>query len=365
MKIFLLVAVLISTTLSHAGPQVGYNEAQDCTWNVNGCFRGGKAIIDLRSWAAIELDKVSDCRENKACDESRYDLIKTPEKKKKYYSKSDFDQILKKRPSSEKNAQYFIPLGLSRSEMIAALATASLGLVVFANDQELMDLVQDHKTDATKKIEDFGYIMGRQGVGAIAAGSYFLGAILKNGKLKDVGLITTTAGLASQVITEFFKVGFGRSRPKNADTPYDFFGEGKSFFSGHASAVFATAAVISEVYKSKRKSVPYITYGVAALVAYARIHAEGHYTSDVLYGALAGVISAKLAYRMHKKDGSHGGLVFSPGYDPRTGTFYANFSFVKRSPEKSFSCKEFKDLHQFDLIELCLDKLFIENYENR
>lgn len=342
-----LLTLLLISNISYAA--IGdYDNEFDCTWKYNGCMRDNRYIIDLRTQAQKDLDKIN------------------------YHSPDEYllnsPQIYTAKKVNEfEGKTYFIPLGLTDTEKIAALATASLGLIAFKNDQELMDLVQNNKTHITKKIEDFGYYVGGTGNIHLAAGSYFLGAIFKNGKLKDVGLLTVATGIVSQTITEAFKVSFGRRRPRNANgNPYIFGTDSKSFFSGHASGAFGTAAVLAEVYKGT--AVPYAAYGVAGLVAYARMHAEGHYASDVIFGALAGVLSAKLTMRFLNGDDSNGGLLITPGVytDPLSKESYymLNFKWTPESPKDKISCEEFKDLPSRERIRYCLDKVFALSYEN-
>lgn len=366
MKFFILSVLALSSFQSTQAYLGKYDQNIDCKWTYGGCKDDtGEYVIDLRTPFRKMADKARTCSlERGGCteeDNKLNDLIRG--KRNNIYNKDSFSKLFDKKRKDR--AEYFIPLGLSDKEMIAALATASLGLVVFTQDQEIMDLVQEHKTDTTKRIEDFGYTAGREGILAIAAGSYFLGATMKNGKLKDIGIITVTAGLATQLVTEVFKLSFGRRRPKNAEHPYEFRKGEKSFFSGHASAAFSAATVISEVYKDDWAGVPYVAYGVAGLVAYARMHAKGHYATDVLYGALAGVLVTKLVYRIHKGDSRYGGFIVAPGIDPETGTFVAHFRWVSHPPKESFSCKEYEELDNRSKMQLCMDKLFREKYDGR
>lgn len=333
-------------------------------------MRGDERVVDLRSEAARALSRLSPspsrsyCEGEECAEENRFiqnigqnGYLSDAKLRKIYREKGDIEKAGK---------EYFIPIGLSDTEKIAALATASLGLVVFSSDQALMDFTQENKTDTTKKIEEFGYYAGRDGLIQLAAGSYLLGAVFKNGKLKQVGLLTVATGIVSQTITEAFKIGVGRVRPRNAGgDPYQFGTDEKSFFSGHVSGAFGTAAVLAEVYKGT--AVPYFAYGVAGLVAYARVHEQGHYVSDVVYGALAGYLSAKLTMRYLNGDDRFGGLLITPGVsrDPLTGEHIYNLGLEWRNgaPKKKFSCDEYDQMHQRDKISACMQKLFNEHYD--
>ena len=70
-----------------------------------------------------------------------------------------------------------------------------------------------------------------------------------------------------------------------------------SFPSGHSATAFAFASGVGRV--SPPASIP--LQGLAALVAYSRVHTGVHYPGDVVAGALAGTILARLtAYALDR-----------------------------------------------------------------
>ena len=180
---------------------------------------------------------------------------------------------------------------------------SSLGVVIFNNDREIMDAVQAHKNEYTRQIADFGNLMGTgAGIAPIALGSYFIGFVFDNNELKDVGLFTVTTALATSLVTQGLKYAFGRERPYQSENPYEFFNWGShSFPSGHTVGAFSLATVIAEIYKDKYPIVPYVAYGIAALTAYARMHDEKHWASDVFVGAILSHLVTKYFMRYWKK----------------------------------------------------------------
>jgi undecaprenyl-diphosphatase len=66
-----------------------------------------------------------------------------------------------------------------------------------------------------------------------------------------------------------------------------------SFPSGHASAAFVTASLLAP--ESKR---PAFWYGLAATVAYSRVHVRIHHASDVIGGAALGLVMGKAARKI-------------------------------------------------------------------
>jgi membrane-associated phospholipid phosphatase len=105
-----------------------------------------------------------------------------------------------------------------------------------------------------------------------------------------------------------------RMRPDGSDN--------ESFFSGHSSTAFCTASYISlelgDWYDrwefTKTNDALRLTlkigsdislYAGATYVAYARMHDEKHYFSDVAVGAVVGTVVGTLMYRWHGKNESH------------------------------------------------------------
>jgi hypothetical protein len=83
-------------------------------------------------------------------------------------------EMMKAHPTEQKD-RIFISLNNVDNNLIGLAAATSLGLIVFKQDDELMDLVQGNKTEFTAEVAElgnhFGYITG---IGPIVIGSYFL-----------------------------------------------------------------------------------------------------------------------------------------------------------------------------------------------
>lgn len=219
-------------------------------------------------------------------------------------SKKEFEEIALRFGETNKDERRFFSFNQADQQLLALAAATSLGLIVFKGDDELMDVVQGNKNDFTRHVADFGNVMGTvSGIGPIALGSFFLGVVFENGKLKDVGIVAVTAALATQFVTEGFKDTFERARPNYGVGPYAFQVDGqKSFFSGHSSGAFSIATVLAETYGEEHKWVPWLAYGVAAVTAYARMHDMKHWGSDVIMGAIAGHLITKITYRLYRGD---------------------------------------------------------------
>jgi membrane-associated phospholipid phosphatase len=118
-----------------------------------------------------------------------------------------------------------------------------------------------------------------------AAGLYMIGRYVlphaegtpQTNKVSHLGFDLLRAIVVSQAVTQGIKITVRRDRPT---------GECCSFPSGHASATFATAAVL-ERHLGYRGSWP--MFLIASYVATSRLHDERHFLSDVVFGAAVGV----------------------------------------------------------------------------
>jgi hypothetical protein len=341
-----------------------------CEWRYEGCVIVDENAIDTRSYTKRLLDDLYSCKNTElGCNAQEQKVIDEMEAQKETLSNqritggmtpSQFSKLLKKYDPKLKQKGYFIPLGLNDKELLMLAASTSLGLVLFPSDEATMDFVQDHKSEFTERIVKPTNENHKMILGGAALGSYFMGVVIKDNKLVKAGLYVVTSQIATQIVTEGFKRGFGRSRP-NADLGSSAWRTGgKSFFSGHSSGAWSFATVFAEIYKDN-KVIPYLAYGVAALTSYGRLHDRKHFLSDVFYGAVAGHVITKMIMRIHEKDDSEGGLMVFPSWDASTGTFMMNFEWQKRRKKHrgKFLCADMPDGPE--KIEACIYEAFLRS----
>ena len=124
-------------------------------------------------------------------------------------------------------------------------------------------------------------------------------------KWRAVSLLAGSAALAG-VLRAIIALAAGRTRPVVAIEPFTFFhldptvnallhAKNLSFPSGHATLAFVSAAALSHLLGKGH----WLFYGGAVLVGIERIAESAHYVSDVVAGALLGVVAFKLALRLH------------------------------------------------------------------
>jgi membrane-associated phospholipid phosphatase len=115
------------------------------------------------------------------------------------------------------------------------------------------------------------------------------------------------------------------------------------------------ATVIAEVYKDK-PLVPYLAYGAAAVTAYARMHDNRHWASDVLAGAIAGHLITKILIRTLESSGklNRSGIIIVPTYDEQSAGARVIWTGERKS---ELDCKK-SGFKGNDLIRLCIEEAF-------
>jgi undecaprenyl-diphosphatase len=119
-------------------------------------------------------------------------------------------------------------------------------------------------------------------------GKFFNQKCYSAGKALLIGIIS------SGVIVQVLKHLVGRVRPRLTDNlvlvgpslqnGYD------SFPSGHTTVAFCVAYILSSYYPRYRV----LLYSWAVLIGFARVEGLAHFPSDVLAGAVIGILTAKL-----------------------------------------------------------------------
>ncbi|MEP7065208.1 MAG: phosphatase PAP2 family protein [Gemmatimonadota bacterium] len=170
---------------------------------------------------------------------------------------------------------------------------------------------------ASRAAKAFNFI-GSPGVLLASVAAYGVGRVGHFEHVADLGLHTTEAIFVSAGVTSIIKGFAGRQRPGVAgvDDPDDFkFGGGfgkhasTSFPSGHATAAFATATLVTlEMHHWKPSSTWYVApvmFGGAALVGVARLYTNAHWSSDVVMGAGIGTLTALKVFRYNHVTSRH------------------------------------------------------------
>ncbi len=182
-----------------------------------------------------------------------------------------------------------------------------LTVAMFPIDQSVARHLQDSTTQASRFFKnssrDVQYLAD-PGALIIGVGMYGVGRIGHWREVADLGLHGTEAVALAGSITYVLKGFAGRARPYvSVDTNAADFGFGRgfgkggfqSFPSGHATAAFAAASVVTSEsqrwWPHQTWIVAPVMYGGAVLVGLSRMYNNAHWASDVVLGAGIGTFS--------------------------------------------------------------------------
>jgi membrane-associated PAP2 superfamily phosphatase len=216
-------------------------------------------------------------------------------------------------PDSATQKTFFVPRDAAIG---AAFVAASAGLSIF--DARLAQFFQDTAhvhVRAGRKLDD---IFTRINETTLTVGSlavYAVARVAKQETVADIAFHTASSVVAASLSAQVIRGPLGRTRPRNADRPYenqyDFhfmkgFGnfENRAFPSIHSSSGFAAAAaLVTETKRRKPGATWYVAipaYALAATPGLSRMYLGQHWASDIVAGAFLGTF-----YGMRVVDYSH------------------------------------------------------------
>ncbi len=188
---------------------------------------------------------------------------------------------------------------------------AAVGAVSPA-DKYLTQRLQDPARQSNKVLHNGAIVfrlLGDPGSLVVGGLTYATGLASGNRRAEDIGLHSVEAILISGAITGATKMIAGRARPYKDTTNSLNFGllrgfqgtEYQSFPSGHTTAAFAFASIISAEtshwWPGSKWIIGPVFYGGAALTGMSRIYNQFHWASDVIAGAAVGTLTGIKVYR--------------------------------------------------------------------
>lgn len=146
--------------------------------------------------------------------------------------------------------------------------------------------------------ETFSSLNTGLGEGFFPVGFFLAGHLRKDTYMERTAWLAGESLVDAEIVSEVMKNVDRRLRPRQvpphgdfADTWFDAGGglliNGGSFPSGHAIGAFSMATIIAERYR-RHRWVPWVAYGLAALVGFSRITLQEHFPSDIFAGAVLG-----------------------------------------------------------------------------
>jgi membrane-associated phospholipid phosphatase len=194
------------------------------------------------------------------------------------------------------------------------LGVLALGAVAYAFDEQAREAVRRPGVQSSAiadGAQEFGDMWGQPIAIGLAYAMWGGGLVAKKPTIAASGLRAVEAIAVSGTVTQLVKWGAGRARPFASTGRADWQltrgardgGNYEAFPSGHATAAFAfAAAVTGEVARRAPEHARWVgisTYGAATLTAYARMHGDKHWLSDVTVGAGIGTVTAMAITRWH------------------------------------------------------------------
>jgi membrane-associated phospholipid phosphatase len=183
-----------------------------------------------------------------------------------------------------------------------ALAGTAMALVIgtgFVLDHSVDDAVLRNRRPswdrAAQKVESLGGVGGAFVVGGV----YLVGRVMDDREWAAAGVDAAFSVLIARGLAFPIKELVGRARPEEGFGPDHFHPlHHDGFPSGHVTQAFAMAAAFSAHLDSPWEKAS--VYGLASLVAVARLEQRAHYTSDVLAAALLGTATGWSVTRLNR-----------------------------------------------------------------
>ena len=214
-------------------------------------------------------------------------------------SESD-SRSLKELPRDILRDQKFLwlrPFRMKRSDVpwAGAIVGTTAGLIAIDRPvgQELSENPPGDGFAFSRRVGQFGGLLTDYG---IAAGFYVIGRWRGDKRMRATGVLGLRAVTDSLIIVEILKTASQRPRPtrddsrlRNHNADGEFFTGGRSFPSGHAAQAWALATVVAHQYRH-RGWVPPTAYGLAGLVAVARVTQRKHFPADIFVGSVLGYL---------------------------------------------------------------------------
>jgi len=194
---------------------------------------------------------------------------------------------------------HFNPTDWGRTCLLAG----STGLL-FAVDKNVKRFTLSHRSSFYDELFNLDQYYGNRYTLDSAIGLYGLGYLLKNNRVRLMGLYSIEAIFYSENLTAWLKMFLGRRRPCAGEDnlvfkPFKHQALYSSLPSGHATVGFAASTVLAKSLNCSYWKI--FWYGVGVLVSASRIYHNVHWVSDLFFGGVIGYSTASWVMNFDKK----------------------------------------------------------------
>ena len=193
-------------------------------------------------------------------------------------------------------------LGFGHADWLIPFTGITAGFLVTDRDASL------HLSDSPKTLNNYTDF-SNYGIVAMAGtvgGLYLWGRATHDEHKREAGILSGEAAVNGLIVTTTLKYATGRERPDVDSARGEFWKSGTSFPSGHATAAWAVASVISHEYPGPLTKV--FAYGAATAITVARVQGKNHFPADAFLGSGIGWLAGWQAYRAHHNPELGGGI---------------------------------------------------------
>jgi membrane-associated phospholipid phosphatase len=192
-------------------------------------------------------------------------------------------------PADRESAPLF-----QRRDALFAIAAISAVAIIAPHDEWLTHEAAGSDGATQRTLARSAQPLGNLGIVVPALAASWLVA-RASGRLETAGAITRVGASVGVAGVGALAIKQVAGRPRPIQTPGDSddlrpFSGYESFPSGHAAVSFALATAINR--ESSWRGTPWITYPIATMVGWSRVHDRKHWASDVVAGAALGIWTA-------------------------------------------------------------------------
>ena len=196
------------------------------------------------------------------------------------------------------------PLRTKFRDLPWLLPASGILTALFLTDNEFSQVLSDNHNPSrtqTDLAQNFAKIGGYAPVLGLPGGLILTGAITKNKRMRETGVLQYEGLFTSQVLWLAVSRISGRNKPNNKRKGRgEFFEGGTSFPSGHSISSWTLASVAAHQYPDK-KWVAVLGYTLASLISASRAVQGTHFPSDIFAGAVAGYLIGKYIVKHRSK----------------------------------------------------------------